>query len=125
MVSKSDFLIAYGKVVAHSWDDKAYRERLVAEPHAVLNEAGLTVPQNIKIDVVEFAPSAPTSSDTAREGGPDTMYAEWAKAADTGIYTLPLPTSPADASDIVLYDEELEGVAGGGDINCCPCCCCC
>jgi hypothetical protein len=123
MVSKSDFLIAYGKVVAHSWDDKAYRDRLFAEPHAVLNEAGLTISDGIKIEVAEFAPAG--ASGASENGGPDAMYGAWAKAAETGTYTLPVPTAPAEASDMVLYDEELEGVAGGGDVCCCPCCCCC
>jgi hypothetical protein len=122
MVSKSDFLITYGKVVARSWEDKEYHDRLVEDPRAVLSEAGLTIPAGINIDVVEFSTSGAGGGDA---NSTDALYGTWEKAAESGTFTLPLPATPPEAGDVVLYDEELESVAGGGDLCCCPCCCCC
>ena len=124
MTSKTDFLIAYGKVIAQSWDGPAYRDRLFADPVAALNEAGLTVPEGVKVDVVEFALTTAAGDAPAREDGLDILYRDWVKAAETGTYTLSLPTSPPDVGDMVLYDQELEGVAGGGILDYCCCCCC-
>jgi hypothetical protein len=125
MASKSDFLITYGKVVARSWEDKEYHDRLVEDPRAVLSEAGLTIPAGIDINVVEFSTTGTGGGDTGGDNTPDALYGSWEKAAESGSFTLPLPTTPPEAGDVVLYDEELESVAGGGAVCCCPCCCCC
>ncbi len=44
---------AYGKVVARAWSDPSYKTRLMADPHAVLAEAGLSIAPDVKINVVE------------------------------------------------------------------------
>lgn len=44
---------AYSKVVTRAWSDPAYKRRLMADPHAVLAEAGLTVAPDVKINVLE------------------------------------------------------------------------
>jgi hypothetical protein len=42
------------KVVARAWADEGFRERLRADPHAVLaEETGVSVPESIEIEVLE------------------------------------------------------------------------
>lgn len=42
-----------GKIIARAWRDPAFKAKLVADPKAVLREAGVTVPANITVQVVE------------------------------------------------------------------------
>jgi Nitrile hydratase, alpha chain len=45
------------KLVARAWADKDFRERLRADPHAVLaEETGVSVPESIEIEVLEETP---------------------------------------------------------------------
>ena len=44
---------AYDRVVARAWSDPAYKTRLMKDPHTVLEEAGLSVAPDVKINVVE------------------------------------------------------------------------
>lgn len=44
---------AYSKVVTRAWSDPGYKSRLMADPHAVLAEAGLSVAPDVKINVLE------------------------------------------------------------------------
>jgi hypothetical protein len=45
------------KVVARAWADEGFRERLRADPHAVLaEETGVSVPESIEIEVLEETP---------------------------------------------------------------------
>jgi Nitrile hydratase, alpha chain len=45
------------KVVARAWADEAFRARLKADPRmAVAEETGITVPEEITIEVVEETP---------------------------------------------------------------------
>lgn len=50
---QAQFNAAYGKVVSRAWSDPGYKARLMADPHAVLAEAGLSVAPDVKINVVE------------------------------------------------------------------------
>lgn len=43
----------WGQVVAQAWSDDSYRQRLVADPRAVLEERGLTPPAGAQITVLE------------------------------------------------------------------------
>jgi hypothetical protein len=43
----------WGQLVARSWDDDAFRQRLLTEPEAVLREEGIDVPEGIAVRVVE------------------------------------------------------------------------
>jgi|GEM_PF-2805829 len=117
MLSKSDFLVSYGKVVSRTWYDEPYRDRLYADPGNLLNEAGITVPEGVKINVIEVIPTG--------EGDPNAQYQLWVASAETRRFDLLVSTMPADHDDTVLYDDEIAGIAGGG--CCCPCCtpCCC
>jgi len=42
-----------GPVVARAWRDAAFRQRLLAEPVATLREAGIAVPDDVQVRVVE------------------------------------------------------------------------
>jgi hypothetical protein len=45
------------KLVARAWADEGFRERLRADPHAVLaEETGVSVPESIEIEVLEETP---------------------------------------------------------------------
>ena len=44
---------AYGKVVARTWRDAAFKAKLMADPQATLKEAGVAVPAGVKVTVVE------------------------------------------------------------------------
>ena len=73
----------YAQVVAKTWQDEAFKRRLVADPQAVLREQGLPLPAGKTVRMVE---------DTA-----ETMH-------------LVLPTKPVDGE---LSDEQLDQVSGG------------
>jgi hypothetical protein len=82
----------YGQVVARAWSDEPFKQRLLAEPAAVLREQGIEVPSQLEVRVVE---------NTDR------------------LVHLVLPTTPADGE---LSDDQLDGVAGGFTAMCaCPC----
>ena len=40
------------KAIARSWKDDAFRERLLADPHAALSDIGIDVPEGTVIRVV-------------------------------------------------------------------------
>jgi hypothetical protein len=46
----------YTQVVTRSWQDEAFKRRLVADPRAVLQEHGLAVPDGKAVRVVEDTP---------------------------------------------------------------------
>ena len=43
----------WARVVARAWDDDGFRQRLLAEPEAVLREAGIALPPGVPVRVVE------------------------------------------------------------------------
>jgi hypothetical protein len=74
----------WAQVVARAWADAAYKKRLLAEPGAVLKEAGLELPAGVDVRVLE----------------------------DTDcLVTFLLPPPPSGEE---LSEEELVTVAGGG-----------
>ena len=48
-----DNAAAYGKLVARAWRDPAFKAKLIADPQAVLREAGMAVPAGATVKVVE------------------------------------------------------------------------
>jgi Nitrile hydratase, alpha chain len=44
---------AYSKVVAKAWSDPAFKSKLMADPKAALSDAGVKVPADLTIKVVE------------------------------------------------------------------------
>ena len=61
----------YQKLIGKAWANKAYKERLMSNPVAVLAEEGIPVPPNTKVVVVEdtkskmhmVIPTHPTTGD--------------------------------------------------------------
>ena len=51
--TERDNAAAYGKVVAKAWRDPAFKAKLIADPQAVLREAGMAVPAGVTVKVVE------------------------------------------------------------------------
>jgi hypothetical protein len=41
----------YHKVVARSWTDKGYRDRLLADPRGVFKEEGIEFPEHVDVSV--------------------------------------------------------------------------
>ena len=79
------------ELIATCLKDDALKQRFLADPHAVLSEHGMDVPEGMNVKVVENT--------------------------DNCVHiTFPLPPSgPA-----TLSDEELMSVAGGGWTHCGP-----
>ncbi len=48
-----DVAIAYGQVIARAWRDAKFKARLLADPAAVLRDAGLEIPPGVTVSVVE------------------------------------------------------------------------
>ena len=44
---------AYGRVVAKAWSDAAFKQRLVADPAAVLKAEGVAIPEGTELRLVE------------------------------------------------------------------------
>jgi len=44
---------SYGKIIARAWRDPAFKAKLIANPGAILKEAGVTVPAGVTLKVVE------------------------------------------------------------------------
>ena len=80
---------AYGKVIARSWDDDAYKAQLLNDPRSVLKDAGINVPADVEITVTEQQP---------------------------GQMNLVLPAKPVEGE---ISDEALQTVAGGFCSCCC------
>jgi hypothetical protein len=77
----------WSQVVARAWSDDAFKQRLLADPQAVLAEAGLPVPANLQLEVHEATP--------------------------THLH-LVLPPPPQGRAGEKLSEADLEEVAGGG-----------
>ena len=84
--TQDDRNIAWGKMVARSWEDPDYRDKVLDDPRAALAEAGLDVAPEVKITI------------SACE--PDELH-------------LVLPPKPA-MSEMELDDDALVAAVGGG-----------
>lgn len=47
----------YQQLIAKCWADKAFKQRLMANPREVLKQEGLEVPADISVQVVENTPT--------------------------------------------------------------------
>ncbi len=90
----------WGRIVARAWDDDDFRQRLLAEPEAVLREEGIEVPPGIEIRVEE------------------------GEAGDTTC--LRLPPKP-DIEDLIQDFDATPGSLVGRSCHgwCVGCCCYC
>ena len=65
----------WAKVVAQAWTDDGFKRKLLSEPTSVLNEAGLNVPDGVKVDALEntdrlihlVLPAKPTTGDLSAD----------------------------------------------------------
>ena len=48
-----DFAKKYGQLVAKAWSDPAFRQRLMTDTRAVLQEHGIEVPKGLQVQAVE------------------------------------------------------------------------
>src|SRR5262245_36486748 len=80
--------VAYYKVAARAWSDPAYKARLMADPAAVLKEAGVDLPAGMKLKAVE-------------------------NTGDTMHFVLPAPPAEGEMSE-----ESLSKVSGGTIVAC-------
>ena len=80
-------------LIAACWKDDALKQRFLSDPHAVLAEHGMDVPEGVNVNVVENT--------------------------DTTVYVT-LPAAPEGHGD--LSDEDLANAAGGGAsiVQCAP-----
>ena len=72
----------WGQVVARAWADPAYKQRLLADPAAVLAEQGVAVPAGVAVQVHEATPA---------------------------VRHLVLPPPPSDKLDIDQLDQVAGG----------------
>jgi Nitrile hydratase, alpha chain len=85
MANGADFETKWELLVADTWDDPELKQRLLNDPHTVLKERGIAIPQGLQIKVLE-----------------DTQTVEH----------LVLP-GPYGVSEDEISERELESVAGG------------
>ncbi len=116
-----EFTQAYTKLLVAVWTDEKVADQLKSDPHSVTADAGLVIPSDVKITVVEAAGEPSEEPQAAMEA----YYAEFQKGIADKIVKLAVPPAPEiDAQD--LNSEDLVDVAGGLACCCCcpPCCCC-
>ncbi len=85
----------WGRIVARAWDDDDFKQRLLAEPEAVLREAGIEVPPGIEVRVEEGE-----------------------EVGDTTCLRLPPKPASDDLIDDDLGSTQHQPVARGSSGNC-------
>lgn len=85
MANGADFETKWELLVADTWDDPDLKQRLLNDPHTVLKERGITIPEGLQIEVLE-------DSETVEH--------------------LVLP-GPYGVSEDEISPRQLESVAGG------------
>ena len=86
MIQQTSEDLLWSQVVARAWCDKAFKERLLADPRNVLIEHGMDVPEDMEVEVIE---------------GEDVMVED-----TDGVLRLTFSTPPDD-----LTEEDLVGGA--------------
>jgi len=127
--SEQERVIA-AEVIVNAWKDEAYRQKVIGDPAGVLKEAGLTLPADCRVTVLESTSavshiSIPRLEDMAA-GDKEQFMAELARLIPmpAGLELrlhqntenerfLVLPLSPHQAEE--LSDEELMMVLGSGN----------
>lgn len=80
----------WAKIVAQAWADADFKARLMANPRAVLQEAGVEVPAGMELRVVE-------------------------NAANTVHFVLPPPPAPSSPED---HEERTSALCISPPISC-------
>jgi hypothetical protein len=79
-----------GQIIARTWSDEAFKQRLLADPAATLKAEGVAIPAGVELRTVENTDK---------------------------VFYFVLPPKPATGE---LSDEDLEKVAGGLCVHYCP-----
>jgi hypothetical protein len=88
---------ALSRLVAKAWLDEGFKERLLSNPAAVLEENGLTLPSGVEVRVNEN-----TSLESIKNID--------ANLNSNQVYEIPLPPKPAG-----LKDSQIQSWANGND----------
>ena len=96
---QADCAQRWGQIVAQAWADPAFKERLLAQPRAVLGERGISVPAGtgVKLLRVLAQPAAVLwQRGGPAPGGTDLKLLESSDRMAT--WTVILPTGPSQAA---------------------------
>ena len=110
-LSTDEFVQAYGNFLVKSWADADLQSRFKGDPSGVLAEFGMDS-GGATVEVV--APGEPGENAT-----PESQAELWNRGVESGSIQFYYPDSPQRGATMELSDDELEAVAGGGDVNCC------
>jgi Nitrile hydratase, alpha chain len=117
------------EVVARSWRDPAFRTSLKANPKQAVTAAGMQIPPNVEVVLLENTATIvhavlPPRADMARYQSrfdatakrwfdmPDELEIRIHRDSARRIFVV-IPAAPAKATTGALSDRELEQVAGG------------
>jgi hypothetical protein len=88
----------WGQIVGRAWADEGFKQRLLADPAAVLKEYDLAPPSGVNVELLQESDWVPESTD-------ETLY-------------LVLPVKPSDDE---LSEDELCSVGGAVAAKRCGC----
>jgi len=96
MSGQTDWKEIEAKLITLAWEDDAFKATLLSDPRAAIKQAGLTVPEDVEIKVVEETPGM------SLEEKPGVRY-------------LLLPAKPEgdESEGFELSEEELTTIRGG------------
>ncbi|MDR1808117.1 MAG: hypothetical protein LBR33_09435 [Propionibacteriaceae bacterium] len=117
-ITLSEFEDAYYALLMKAWTSEDFVAELIADPKPALREVGLSVPDNVVVDVRRKVEG---------EGSLEIAHKLWLDGIAAGSVVIVVPdVPPVDIGQ--LSEAELAGVQGGLSIACCcctPCCSCC
>lgn len=87
-IKSKEFEINLAKLVAKTWADENFRQRFLAEPMAILREAGTILEGSVKVIINEGSSASKLLA--CPEGG-------------TTVYEICLPSKPKDLDEEALY----------------------
>lgn len=87
-IKSKEFEMNLAKLVAKTWADEKFRQRFLAEPMAILREAGIILEDSVKV-IVNLGSSASGILASPESG--------------TTVYEISLPSKPKDLDEEALY----------------------
>ena len=85
---------SYGKIIARAWRDQAFKAKLIANPGAILKDAGVTVPAGVTVTVVENTDThvhlvlPPKPTEQLSDEALDNVAAGWGGGSNVGVCAL-------------------------------------